>query len=66
MCWFHPEEESKRLIKDCCVKIVDEIKRLEKIGDPIGCTLRDAQELLEHLYDPNQCILRKNNCNHVK
>ena len=49
-CWYQPPEESQRLIKDCCQKIVNEIKRLEREGEPIGVSLPDAQKLLEHLY----------------
>lgn len=49
-CWYDPGEGPKRLIKSHCQQIVDEIKRLEKEGDPIGVSLKDAQKLLEHLY----------------
>lgn len=49
-CWYDPGEEPKRLIKNLCQQIVDEINRLEKIGDPMGVSLKDAQKLLEHLY----------------
>ena len=52
-CWFTPSEESKRLIKLSCETIVDEIKRLEKEGDPIGISLKETKELLDHLYSGN-------------
>jgi hypothetical protein len=55
MCWFEPGEESKKLIKNHCQQIVDEIKRLERIGDPLGISIRHTQELLAHLYDPRRC-----------
>lgn len=50
MCWYDPPEESKKLIKDACQTIVDEIKKCERIGDPIGVSLKQTQQLLEHLY----------------
>lgn len=49
-CWFDPGEESERLIKLHCQQIVQEIKRLEKIGDPIGISLEHTIILLTHLY----------------
>ena len=49
-CWYEPAEASKILIKNACVAIVDEIKRLEKEGDPIGISLESAKKLLDHLY----------------
>jgi hypothetical protein len=55
MCWYEPSEESKELIKSHCQAIVDEINRLEEIGDPIGLSLKDVKELLDHLYDPSTC-----------
>lgn len=55
MCWYDPGEESHRLIKQSCQNIVDEIKRLEKHGDPIGISIKNAKELLDHLYDPSLC-----------
>lgn len=54
-CWYDPPEESKKLIKDCCQKIVDEIMRLQKDGDPQGWEMKDIHELLDHLYNPNIC-----------
>lgn len=54
-CWFDPGEESKKLIKFHCQAIVDEIKRLNEIGDPIDISLEKAQELLHHLYYPHKC-----------
>lgn len=49
-CWFDPPEKSKKLIKDHCQSIVDEIKRLEREGDPVGISIIDTKHLLEHLY----------------
>lgn len=64
MCWYDPGEEPKRLIKSHCQQIVDEIKRLEKDGDPIGVSLADAKKLLEHLYTGTcneRPIIKENN-----
>lgn len=55
MCWFTPNEASKRLLKHHCEEIVKEVKRLEEIGDPIDCSIEDMKNLLDHLYDPNIC-----------
>lgn len=55
MCWYDPPEESKRLIKDCCEKIVAEMHKLDKEGDAYGCTLHEVKELIEHLYRPDTC-----------
>lgn len=49
-CWYEPGEEPKKLIKSHCKEIVDEIKRLESVGDPIGISLDCVKELLEHMY----------------
>lgn len=54
-CWYEPPEESKRLIKNHCQDIVDEIKRLERIGDPVGISIDHAKQLLDHLYNPDAC-----------
>ncbi len=59
-CWYDPPEESKKLIKNCCLQIVNEVKRLGKIGQPAGCELRDVHELLDHLYDPQSCKEKNN------
>jgi hypothetical protein len=55
MCWFEPPEASKRLIKNCCQLIVDEIKRLEREGDPSGISIEKSKELLDYLYKPEIC-----------
>lgn len=55
MCWYDPPEGSKRLIKNLCQQIVDEIKLLEKEGDPVGISVRQTQELIAHLYNPYMC-----------
>lgn len=58
-CWYDPPEESKKIIKNCCQQIVDELKRLQEEGDPIGWKLDNVHELLNHLYDPRMCKERK-------
>jgi hypothetical protein len=55
MCWFVPEQASHRLIKGCLQQIVDELKILNKEGDPYGLQLRDVKELLDHLMYPDRC-----------
>ena len=54
-CWYEPSNESKRLIKNLCQQIVDEIRRLEKDGDPIGISIDSTKELIDHLYNPRLC-----------
>ncbi len=39
--------------------IVNEIKILEKEGDPMGLGLGDVKKLLSHLYDPDSCDEKK-------
>lgn len=53
MCWYEPSEASKQIIKRHCESLVDEIKRLHKEGDPLGCSLSDVKKLLDHLYHGN-------------
>lgn len=55
MCWFDPPEDSKRLIKNCCQQIIDELKRLHQLGDPVGLELKDVKFLLDHLWEPESC-----------
>jgi hypothetical protein len=55
MCWYDPPEESKRLIKSLCQQIVDEVRRLEEIGDPIGISIRQVKELIDHLDNKYMC-----------
>ena len=55
MCWYDPSEKSKKIIKDSCVAIIQELKEMDKEGDPIGYQLRDVKELLDHLWDPRKC-----------
>jgi len=55
MCWYDPPEVHKNFIKKKCQQLVDEIKSLEKEGDPLGCTLSDVKKLLDHLYSPESC-----------
>ncbi len=59
MCWYDPPEASKKLIKNLCQQIIDEVSELRKHGDPIGLELRDVKELLDHLYDPASCDEKK-------
>lgn len=59
MCWFDPPEESKRLVKMHCQLIIDELHRLNKIGDPLGLELKDVKILLDHLWDPSACKEKK-------
>ena len=54
-CWYDPPEASKKLIKNLCQQIVDELNRLNRDGDPIGLQLRDVKELLDHLCNPRKC-----------
>jgi hypothetical protein len=54
-CWYDPPEESKKLIKNICQQIVDELNRLNRDGDPIGLQMRDVKELLDHLWNPKEC-----------
>lgn len=55
ICWYNPPEESKKYIKDRCIEIVNEVKRLNNIGDPIDYKLSDIHKLLDHLYYPENC-----------
>lgn len=49
-CWYTPSDESLRRIKFLAQWMVDEIKLLEKDGDPLGVSIKHAQDLLDHLY----------------
>ena len=55
MCWYDPQEESKKLVKFHCQSIVNELNRLSEEGDPIGLQLADVKQLLDHLWDPELC-----------
>jgi len=48
------------MIIDCISDLHGEFPELPG-GDPIGWELRDIHELLDHLYDPSQCVLHR--CN---
>jgi hypothetical protein len=63
MCWYTPNEEDKIHFKHICSQLVDYIKHLERHGDPLCCTLKDAHELIDHLYDPSQCQESEKNDN---
>jgi hypothetical protein len=56
MCWYDPPEGSKRLIKNCCQQIVDEIKECRKHDDPLGMYLDEVKDLLDNLYDPKSYL----------
>lgn len=60
MCWYQPSEESKKLVKVHCEAIIQELKRLHKIGDPLGMNLSDIKTLLDHLWDPDSCKEKNN------
>jgi hypothetical protein len=55
MCWYDPPEESKKMIKSLCQQLVDEVRRLERGGDPIGISIREVKELIDHLADRSLC-----------
>ncbi len=55
MCWFDPPEESKKLVKFHCEKIIEELKRLHTMGDPFDLQLADIKNLLDHLWNPKDC-----------
>ncbi len=60
MCWYDPPEESKKLIKELCQRLVDEVRKLERDGDPIGISIAKVKELIDHMADPSKCKERKN------
>jgi hypothetical protein len=55
MCWYDPPELSKKKIKTLCQQLVDEVRILEKDGDPIGISIREVKELIDHLADESLC-----------
>lgn len=55
MCWYNPPEESVKKVKFHCEEIINELRELNKIGDPLGLNLKDIKELLDHLWDPDVC-----------
>lgn len=50
-CWYEPPEESKKKIKSLCQELVNTVIELEKEGDPIGISIREIKELIDHLSD---------------
>ena len=54
-CHYDPPEESKKKIKRLLQEVVDEVKQLEKIGDPFGLSIHSLHRLLDHLYQPSSC-----------
>lgn len=55
MCWYNPTDSEKREFKRLCSQLVDLIKELGSSGDPLNCTIKDAHELIDHLYNPKLC-----------
>lgn len=55
MCWYIPNDEKQKQFKDLCVQLVQLIKDLEREGDPYCCTLKEAHQLIDHLYRPGAC-----------
>jgi hypothetical protein len=55
MCWYDPGEPNKKHFKMLCQGVVDLINEMEKEGDPLGISVKDAQELIAHLYNPHVC-----------
>jgi hypothetical protein len=66
LCWFSSPEESKRMIKKNIKEIVDELHRLNRIGEPIGWELEDIHILLDHMYDPESCTEKRGKKNYEK
>ena len=54
-CWYEPHETDKKEFKRLCCDLVKFIRDSEKIGDPLGISLKHAKELLDHLYNPESC-----------
>ncbi len=55
MCWYIPSDETKKKIKDLAQALVDEVKRLNELGDPLDCSIQDIHILIDHLYRPLTC-----------
>lgn len=55
ICWFEPQEEDKKILKQLCQQVVDKVKSMENIGDPIGMDIESVKILIEHLYDTTRC-----------
>lgn len=62
MCHYEPSEVEKKVFKELCKHLVQFIQSLEKAGDINKCTIQDAHELIDHLYNPNLCKEKKNDC----
>ena len=60
MCWYNPPEASKRRIKSLCQQLVEEVRLLERKGDPIGISIREVKQLIDHLADESLCKEKKN------
>jgi len=54
-CWYEPHDLDKRKFKKMCVELVEFIKSKEDLGDPAGISIKDAKELIDHIYDPSSC-----------
>ena len=59
MCWTDPPEASKRLIKNLCQQIVNEVKIMEKDGDLTSFDIPHVHQLIDHLYRPESCTEKK-------
>ena len=60
MCWYDPPEEAKKKIKNLCQQLVDEVRYLEREGDPIGISIREIKILIDHLADSSLCTEKQN------
>ena len=61
ICHYNPSKTEQKIFKQYCYNLVDFIKLMKKEGDPVGCTLKDAHTLIDHLYNPSLCNEKKPN-----
>lgn len=54
-CWYTPTNSDHKHFKNLCEQLVNHIKKMQEDGDPTNCTLKEAHELIDHLYDPSKC-----------
>lgn len=59
ICAYTPSEGSKKHFKNLCGHLVEFIKHIERDGVPDCCTLKQAHELIDHLYEPSDCEEKK-------
>lgn len=50
MCWYEPDNETKKKFKFLCQEISDLIKETNRIGDPLGISSVEAKKLIDHIY----------------